>query len=224
MDRLARSAAALDIALPARADLEAWSERVAADAGDCAVRVLASGGPDGAGSTVVVLPLAVPERAESLRLRSVPAPWHPAGAAWELAGVKTLSYAPNMAATRVAEQDGYDDALLIGRDGQVLELPTSSIAWVHNDIVETPALRLGILDSITRRVALELCAGAGIPAREGEWGIERLFEAAEVMVWSTVREVTPVSAVDHGSFDCGPVTTRLADDLRVLVEQELGAN
>ena len=45
------------------------------------------------------------------------APWHPAGREWELAGVKTLSYAPNLAASRAARQAGYSDALLLSEAG-----------------------------------------------------------------------------------------------------------
>jgi branched-subunit amino acid aminotransferase/4-amino-4-deoxychorismate lyase len=210
LERLANSARALGIPLPAMADLTAWSERVALDGGDCSVRILASSGKPDSHPLVVVLSLPIEPMPESLRLRSVPAPWHPAGAEWELSGIKTLSYAPNMAATRVATADGYDDALLIGRGGEVLELPTSSIAWVVDGVLETPALGLGILASITRRVVLDLCDELGIEVRDGTWSVDRLDEAREVMALSTVREVMPVVAVDDRRYGIGPTTAKLA--------------
>jgi branched-subunit amino acid aminotransferase/4-amino-4-deoxychorismate lyase len=223
LDRLVRSAEALHIPLPAVGDMVVWAEQVAAEAGDCAIRILASAGRDGEHPVVVVLPVPVEPMPESLRLASVAAPWHPAGAPWELAGVKTLSYAPNMAATRVAKDAGFDDAMLIGRDGQVLELPTSSIAWVVEGVVETPTLQLGILESITRRVVLGLCAEGDLEVREGVWGVERLDEASEVMVLSTVREVMPVSAIDERHYGTGPVTERLARAFRHAALAEVRA-
>ena len=48
-----------------------------------------------------------------------------------LDGVKSLSYAANMLAGRLAREQGYDEALLVTPHGRVLEAPTSSIFWVR---------------------------------------------------------------------------------------------
>src|SRR5690348_3176079 len=50
-----------------------------------------------------------------------------------LTGLKTLSYEANMTATRIAQRDGADEALLVGPDGTVMEAPTSTIFWVDGD-------------------------------------------------------------------------------------------
>ena len=109
-----------------------------------------------------------------------------------LNGVKSLSYAANMQATRTAKARGAEEAILVRPDGIVLEAPTSTIFWVSPDGgLRTPSIGSGILESITRaRVAREL------HTEEGEYPFEDLHAAHEAFLASTVREVQPVTAID----------------------------
>lgn len=214
LDRLARSAKALDIPLPGRHELGKWVEEVAISCPDCVVRVVVTRGPAVPGVTgePIVIVFAHPwsKGAGPETLLPVPAPWHAAGVDWDLAGAKVLSYAPNLAATRRAVSEGFGDALLTTVEGVVLEGPTFSVAWVVDGVLETPALDLGILDSITRRVMLELAEDLGLTVIEGSWPLERLDLAEEVMALSTVREIQPVAAVGHRRFGEGSMTAGLA--------------
>ena len=58
-------------------------------------------------------------------VRLLPVTYDPSGL---LDGVKTLSYAANMLASRRATAAGYDEALLVRSDRTVLEGPTCSIS------------------------------------------------------------------------------------------------
>lgn len=218
LDRLQRSADALEITLPSRGDLVAWIEKVGAELGDGAVRVVVTRGSNVPGlddpSNVIVFGHGWEGSDEPSRLLTVEAPWHAAGVTWDLAGAKVTSYAPNMAASRKAKAEGYDDALLVTVDGLILEGPTFSVAWVVDEVLETTSLSLGILDSITRRKVLEVAADLGVETVEGRWDLSRLQDADEVCAWSTLREVQVVSQVDHLHFRPGPVTDRLATTFR----------
>lgn len=213
--RLDRSAVRLQVGLPARDDLRDWITRCASEVGDGAVRVIASRGsaiPGVVGEPSVVVyghPWQSPEI--PARLFPLAAPWHSAGEPWELAGAKFTSYAPNMASKRRAESEGFDDAVLLSTDGTVLEGPTFSLGWVSEGTLETPGLDLGILDSITRRIVLGLCAGIGIEVAEVRADLGRVAAATEVMAWSTLREVQPVTAVGSHGFEPGPVTAALQE-------------
>jgi branched-chain amino acid aminotransferase len=221
LDRLERSAASLEIQLPGRESLSEWIRDAAAECPDCAIRVVVTRGsavPGEAGEPLVIV-FAHPWDAPRgpLTLGPVTAPWHSAGVAWDLAGAKMLSYAPNLSASRRAVKDGFEDALLITNDGSILEGPTFSVAWVADEVLETPALDLGILDSITRRVVIELAGDLGVEVREGAWSLDRLDRASEMMALSTIREVQPVSLVGARRLVEGPVTTDLVRRFAQLV-------
>ncbi|NND84000.1 MAG: hypothetical protein HKN46_02515 [Acidimicrobiia bacterium] len=212
LDRLSRSATANGTPLADRADLERWCRQLAATARDGVLRLVATpGSPYGSAPRTILIAEPVPEVLDSYRFATVAAPWHPAGAEWVLSGAKTISYGPNMAATEEAKARGFDDAILISRDGIVLEGPTSSVGWVSDGAIVLPDLSLGVLDSITRRVALELAESLGIPHHTAATPIDTLLSADEVLVMSTVKAVRPVVEVDGNHFEVGPIARQLMD-------------
>ena len=214
LDRLAMSARALGIDLPPQADLKSWVGDTAAALGDGAVRVVVGRGSSVPGldspTNVIVFGHTFEPAGEAATLLPVEAPWHAAGAVWDLAGAKVTSYAPNMAATRRARAAGFDDAVLLSAEGAILEGPTFCVAWVGDDVLETPTLGLGILDSITRRLVLDGAPAEGIDYAEGRWPLDRLQQATEVMAMSTLREVQAVTAVGELRWEPGPVTKSLS--------------
>ena len=223
LDRLEQSAGNLRIGLPPREELEAWGVRVGGG-GDGVLRMYVTGGPDpqhlGTDNVVIVYLEPVPDVPSSVRLDLIDAPWHADGRMSELTGAKTLSYGPNLAATLGAKSRGYDDAALVGQDDVVLEGPTFSLGWVTDGVLYTPSLETSILASITRQATIETAALLGIPTEIGRFRSERLLEADEVFVMSTVKEVLPVTAVGGVAYAPGPVTQRLRKGFLALVEVE----
>jgi branched-chain amino acid aminotransferase len=226
LDRFETSAAALGIELPARADLQAWVETQAAAGGECLVRIyLTAGSRDDlyvSPSRTVVLWEPLPSVPDQLRVLPLVAPWHAAGVFSELTRAKTLSYAPNMATTLVAQAAGYDESLLFSREGWVLEGPTFSICWFRTGALELPPLSLGVLESITRATAVGLAEDLGIEIRETLATVPEVSAADEVAALSTVKEVIPIAAIGDAEIDAGPLTEKLATAFRDLTSQEAG--
>jgi branched-chain amino acid aminotransferase len=136
-----------------------------------------------------------------------------------LTGLKTLSYAANMTATRTAKREGADEALLVGPDGTVMEAPTSTIFWVDGDgNLHTPKLEAGILASITRNRIMRVA-----PVEEARtYQLRDVQEASEVFLASSLREVQGVSSLDGLTYACpGPVTERVAGLLAERIQAEL---
>jgi branched-chain amino acid aminotransferase len=155
----------------------------------------------------------LPDRPDRMRLMSVTyAPTR------ILDGIKSLSYAANMLASRLAREQGFDEALLVTPHGRVLEAPTSSIFWVADGRLLTPPLDDHILASITRALVIEVTG-----AQEQACTLEELYAADEVFLASTTREVEPVVAVDDHTFDGPtPVSDRTREAAAAAIGAELG--
>ena len=135
-----------------------------------------------------------------------------------LNGVKSLSYGANMQATRIARAAGADEALLVRPDGIVLEPPTSTIFWVADGALRTPALDLAILASITRERIIGIAE-----VEEGSWSLEELRGAEEAFLASTTREIQAVSAIDSALLPAapGPRTRQVQSDFKAMLRGEL---
>lgn len=190
LDRLARSAEVVDLPID-RALLEAELAEFCESTTDpdCGVRLIVTRG----GQRVWREEPIPPEFPDGMRLLPTPHRVTPL-----LVGAKTLSYAANMQAARRARAAGCHDALLVGADdGLVLEGPTWSFGWLEGDVLVFPPLELGILDSLTRRLARQALA-----VRERPGTLDELARAVGALALSTALEARPVAEIRGvASFD-----------------------
>jgi branched-chain amino acid aminotransferase len=136
-----------------------------------------------------------------------------------LNGVKSLSYAANMQATRLAKARSADEAVLVQPDGIVLEPPTSSIFWVSpQGGLRTPSLDNGVLESITRDRLVK-----ALDVEEGAWPVADLRAAKEAFLASTTREIQGVSAIDGTTLAeaPGPRTQEAQEAFTATLGREL---
>ena len=229
LERLQRSADMVGITLPDPELLSAWCTSAAQEHDETVVRLLVSIGDDLEGMSPRIVVTAEPRVAYSKPITLFPlsAPWHSDGAEWELLRGKTLSYGNNFGAIRQAKLAGFDDALLIGRSGRILEGPTFSIGWTVEEeggvVYETPSLSLGILDSITRDLAFAAAADSGLEFREVEVTLDRLDLASEFFALSTLRDTLSVVAVGERTFVEGPYTVALREAIAERTARELAS-
>ena len=135
-----------------------------------------------------------------------------------LDGVKSLSYGGNMLASRLAREQGADEALLVSPHGRVLEGPTTSFFYVLDGALYTPPLSDRILDSITRRALL-----AVTDASERVTTRDDLAEASEAFLASSLREVQPVRSIDGVALPeaPGPLSASAATAVREHIDAAL---
>ncbi len=179
---------------------------------DAVVRLYWTAGREGTGQpTALALVSTIPSHLEELRARGIRLVSLPLGlqadlrafAPWLLGGVKSTSYAVNMAAEAEARRRGADDAVFLASGDVVLEGPVTNIWWRLEHVLYTPALELGILAGVTRATLMAAAAELGYEVREGEFPLSHLASSEEAFTSSSVREVMPVIELDGTALGPG---------------------
>ena len=213
--RMSRSAAALDLAFDERAWRELVDETVSAwpAPGEAALKlVLTRGGADGRPTGFAVLTQVSEDTARQRRagVRVVSLDRGLTSSAfldapWLLGGVKTLSYAVNMAAAREAERRGADDVVFVSADGFALETPTGSLVWLVGDMLHTtPTGATGILAGTTQQLLFDRAEAAGWRTAHSLAALSELQEAAALWIVSSVRGPVEVVELDGAARDRAP--------------------
>lgn len=217
LDRLTASAEGLGIGAP---DLEAVREGIAAtlagqDLGFGLIRVTVTSGigplgsPRGTGPqtvSVITAPKVKPLSIASM----ITVPWarNEKGA---LVGLKTTSYAENAKMIARAKAQGAGEAVMANTQGQLCEGTGSNVFYVLDGQMCTPTLAAGPLAGVTRALVLQWC-GPELQILERDAPLEVLFEAEEVMLVGTTRDVQAISRVDDHELSApGPITRRVQE-------------
>jgi 4-amino-4-deoxychorismate lyase len=222
LDRMARSATALELDLPARGALVALAEAACADwpaADEGQLRMVVTRGPESGGTPTVyatLKPISDKQRASrragvAVRTLSLGLPVAARGTEPALlAGAKTLSYAVNMACQRWAAAQGADDVLWLSADGYALEAPTSSLVWLQDGVLCTvPPAATGILAGTTAAHLLSRAGELGWTARERMVRPDELPAAQGVWLTSSARGLVEMRALDGTALGPSPETSRI---------------
>ena len=131
-------------------------------------------------------------------------------------------YVNSMLAGEEARRNGYPEALVLNKEGNVAEGPGENLFLVRDDEIYTPGLSESILDGITRDTVIELAEERGYDVHDTV-SISRgeLNTADELFFTGSAAEVTPIRKVDNvtiGNGSRGPVTKELQGAYFDLVE------
>jgi 4-amino-4-deoxychorismate lyase len=224
LDRMARSAAMLDLPEPDRA---AWERCVAlvldnwSGSPELALKLVYTRGvegtdvPTGFALGMDIAPKVLRQRTEGVAAitleRGIE---HGAAerAPWLLLGAKSLSYAVNMAAGREAARRGADEVIFTEAGDSVLEGPTSTVLVAEGRTLRTPPTQLGILPGTTQAALFRAAERAGWAIKVEPIKVAELHSADAVVFASSVRKVTRVHTLDGATLpDSTAVHAQLAD-------------
>jgi len=132
---------------------------------------------------------------------------------WSRCDIKSINLLPNCLANQLAQQEGCIEAIFV-RDGVVLEGTLSSFFAVFDGVARTAPLSNYILAGVTRQVVLDICAREGLPYCEQPIYLTELYDAEEMFITGTTREVAPIIMIDGkpvGTGQPGPFVRRLGE-------------
>jgi branched-chain amino acid aminotransferase len=133
-------------------------------------------------------------------------------------GKITGSYVNSALARTDAQRAGFDDALLLNKQGHVSEASISNFFMVRHGEVVTPPVTDDILEGITRRTLIALLReDLGVSVVERSIDRSELFLAEEAFVAGTGVQIVPVTRLDHRPIGTGSAG-RIALDLRRLYD------
>jgi len=224
LQRLARSAALLDLPLPAGAQiLERWIADVLAANGarDCTLRFFVLGAENGGEVIAYLWPQ--PPTIFPAGIFSEGAPVITFEGHRYLPECKSLNNLASTLARRAADAAGAHEALL-HHDGHLTEGANSNLFAVQDGIVLTPPAGQ-VLSGVTRNVVMGLAGQAGIPLIEAVLPRSQVATWSECFITSTGRHVMPVTHIDghpvHNG-QVGPITQRLRDLFEACYAQATG--
>lgn len=116
---------------------------------------------------------------------------------------------------------GRDTSCVVDAEGHVTEGPGFNVFAVVDGVVRTADK--GVLEGVSRRTAIDLCARFGIPIDIAPLPVAVLRRADEVFLTSSGGGILPIAKIDGvplPSFP-GPITTRLYDGYWAMHDEAL---
>jgi len=125
---------------------------------------------------------------------------------WKRCQIKSTALLGNVMHFQEGYAAGNDEILLYNEDNLLTEASSSNAFIVKDGVVITPILDNQILPGITRKLILDILEKDGsIPFEVRNISMEEVFNADEVWVTSSSKELAPVTKVDGKTIGDGKV-------------------
>lgn len=109
-----------------------------------------------------------------------------------LAHVKSLDYGVFARAYVQAQARGFDEALLLNRNGTIFEASRSNIFWTKDHILYTPPLSSGCLNGITRQQVIRQAGRLKVPVKEKNLTLDILKAADAAYLTNSLIGIKPI--------------------------------
>ena len=106
------------------------------------------------------------------------------------------NYLNSVLATQECRRNGYDESILLDRNGCVSEASGENIFVVRNGKLHTPQLSDSILEGITRNTAITIARDLGYDVVERPISRTELYLADEIFLTGTAAEIIAITKID----------------------------
>lgn len=112
-----------------------------------------------------------------------------------------------------ALRNGYDTTIFLNKDGKISEGPGSCFFMIKDNVLITPLLTDGVLESITRDTIIKI-AKEELNINVVERSIDRTeaYMADEAFLCGSAMEITPIYSIDRYPINngvCGTITDKI---------------
>lgn len=137
-------------------------------------------------------------------------------------GKITGAYANSAFIKTDAQRAGYDEALVLTKDGHLSEGSAENFFMLRDGVIVTPPITDNILEGITRRTVIELIQEEiGLTVVERPIDRTEVYLADEAFFCGTGVQIAAITSVDKrplGSGQMGPIVSQLRDVFFNVVE------
>lgn len=117
---------------------------------------------------------------------------------------------------------GYDEAIMLNKEGYVADASGENLFAVRDGVLMTPPLSACPLAGITRASIMTLARDLSIPVLERDLARTDLYTADEAFLTGTAAELVPIRSVDDRDLgDPGPLTKKLSEVFWATVKGDL---
>lgn len=130
------------------------------------------------------------------------------------------NYLNSILATQESKRNGYDEAILLDKFGNLSEAPGENIFLIINNEIITPPTSSSALKGITRDSVFKLAEDRDYKVTEREITRGEVYIADEIFLSGTAAELTPIIKVDDlkiGNGKVGKITKELMSDYTDVV-------
>jgi branched-chain amino acid aminotransferase len=130
------------------------------------------------------------------------------------------NYLNSVLATQECRRNGYDESILLDRNGCVSEASGENIFIVRNGKLHTPQLSDSILEGITRNSAIIIAKKMGYEVVERPISRTELYLGEEIFLTGTAAEIIAITKIDGhvvGNGKEGMVTRSIRENYEKIV-------
>ncbi|MBW3588210.1 MAG: branched-chain amino acid transaminase [Actinobacteria bacterium] len=134
----------------------------------------------------------------------------------------TGQYLNSSLAKMEAIKSGYDEAIMLNREGFVADASGENVFIVRDGVLFTPPISAGPLEGITRASVITIAEDLGIDVKNRNIVRSDLYTADEAFMTGTAAEVVPIRSVDDRDLgDPGPITKKVQETFFAAVKGEV---
>jgi branched-chain amino acid aminotransferase len=151
---------------------------------------------------------------------------HPKFSDWSLSTKAKASgcYLNSALASSEARRCGFDEALMMNEQGQVVEASVANLFAVYRGQVTTPPLGTGPLEGITLRTVMDLLKSDGVSVSFGILDRSMVLTSDELFLTGSAAEVTYIESVNGRSIgrngSMGPICKRAHDLFHQMLDMK----